>query len=207
MWSLFWLCSRCEIFVHTWPRIRSFCPSHISILLFRFDDLSLDFKQEYSRTGATGTTDIVYPFGAIFTGVRVDQSLVLCLEYLFIYCTLWEAELVEIWCDIVIQSVTFDRRRFLHVLRVNILACVYTNAGGKVLTHKLWNMILSLILIYSRFHIGADILNYIMIHLIMYVYIAFCFENINTNQSIDKSLLALSLPDMNMTQCGMSCVI
>jgi hypothetical protein len=87
------------------------------------------------------------------------------------------------------------------------LACVYTKTGGKILTHKLWNMILSLILIYSRFHIGADILNYIMIHLIMYVYIAFCFENINTNQSIDKSLLALSLPDMNMTQCGMSCVI
>jgi len=38
-------------------------------------------------------------------------------------------------------------------------------------------MILCLILIYSRFHRGADILNYIMKHLVMYVHIAFCFEN------------------------------
>jgi hypothetical protein len=89
----------------------------------------------------------VYPFGAIFTDVRVDQSLVLCLEYLFIYCPLWEAELVESSCEEVSQGVTFDRRRFLRVVRVKILACVYTKTGGKILTRKLWIMKLCLILI------------------------------------------------------------
>jgi hypothetical protein len=49
-----------------------------------------------NKTIAIGTTGIVYPFGAIFNGIRVGQSSVLCLEYFFIYCPLWEAELVEI---------------------------------------------------------------------------------------------------------------
>ena len=176
MWSLLWLCSHCEIFEHTWPRIRTFALFTWPILFFAFMTYHWILNKN-NRTSATGTTGISYPFGTIFTGVRVVQSSVLCLEYLFIYCPLWEAELVEIWCDKVSQSVTFDRRRFLHVLRVKILSCVYTKARGQVLTHKLWIMILFVILIYSQFHRGADILNYIMKHLVMYVHIAFCFEN------------------------------
>ena len=70
-------------------------PIHVTHSFFRFHDLSLDFNKN-NRTSATGTTGISYPFGTIFTGVRVVQSSVLCLEYLFMYCPLWEAELVEI---------------------------------------------------------------------------------------------------------------
>jgi hypothetical protein len=52
-----------------------------------------------NKTGATCTAGIAYSFGAIFSGVRVVQSLILCLEhlsiYLFICFLLWKAELVE----------------------------------------------------------------------------------------------------------------
>ena len=70
------------------------CPSHIPILLSTSITYHWSFNKS-NKTGATCTAGIAYPFGVLFSGVHVIQSLVLFLEYLFICSLLWEAELVE----------------------------------------------------------------------------------------------------------------
>jgi hypothetical protein len=67
---------------------------HIPILLSTFITYHWSFNKS-NRTGATCTAGTTYSFGVFFSGVRVIQSLVLFLEYLFICSLLWEAELVE----------------------------------------------------------------------------------------------------------------